>query len=225
VGGGGALLVAGAGLFAWLGQDGKSSVAALPAAPSAASTALPAVPAPAPPTAAPAFNPVAALEEVLEGASPERRVTVQVGNSRVKIGRDRLGFSIRSSHAGYAYVYMVGTEGNDFHVLFPNAYDKDNRIRAGEVLVLPRAKWKFAASGPPGTDHFVVMVSDRPRDFSAAGIESGDPFSAFPFARAAVLQRDYRGKAPLFAGVPTCMDAPCPALYGAAAFKIDEFAE
>lgn len=213
----GVALLGAAGLVVYhLGEDKGASLAA-PAA------ALPAAAPPPASVAAPAFDPVAALDAVVAGASPERKVAVQVENTRVKIGRDRFSFAIRASHAGYAYVYMVGTEGNDFHILFPNAIDKDNRVKAGELLRLPRAKWKFAAYGPPGTDHFVVMVSDMPRDFSIAGLANGDPFAAFPLPRAAELQRAWTGTTPLFAGVPDCLGGPCPSLYGAAAFKIDEF--
>jgi hypothetical protein len=226
---GGAVILASAGLFAYLRQDGGTPAAvpstAAPAAPAAAETrAAAAAPTARIPAPAPAFSPLAALDAVLAGASPGRQVTVQVANGRVRIGRDKLGFSIRSSHAGYMYVHMVGTQG-DFYQLFPNALDKANRIGAGEVLVLPRLSWPVKALGPPGTDHFVVMVSDAPRDFSAAGLAAGDPLASFPVARAAQLQREYSGRTPLFAGVPECKETPCPALYGAAAFSIDEVAE
>ena len=159
---------------------------------------------------------------MLEGADPERRVTVHVANKRVTIGRDKIGFSIRSSHAGYVYVHMVGTNRDDFQMLFPNAEDSDNSIRPGQTLELPRPAWPIKAFGPPGKDHFVVMVSDLPRMFDGAGLVEGDPFPTFPVARAAQLQRDYTGAAPLFAGQPACMTKPCSAAYGAAAFSIDE---
>jgi hypothetical protein len=226
--GAGVVLLAGAGLATYhLGEDKGASLATVTTAPSAPGTAAqaPATLPAALPAALPAFNPVAALDAVLAGASPERKVSVDVKNARVKIGRDRVDFSIRSSHAGHVYVYMVGTEGSDFHILFPNGLDKDNRIRAGERLTLPRAKWKFDAAGPAGTDHFVVMVSDMPREFNEAGLENGDPFAAFPLARAAQLQRAYSGATPLFAGVPDCLGGACSALYGAAAFTIDEYGQ
>lgn len=220
IAGAGVLLLGAAGLFVWRNGDVPRPAAA-PVAAGVASQAAAAPVKPAPSAPAP-FDPLAALDGVLAGASPDRKVTVQASNPRVRIGRDQLGFSIRSSHAGYVYVHMVGTEGNDFHQLFPNAADSKNRIAAGEVLILPRRGWRFVAGGPPGTDHLVVMVSDAPRDFSAAGLVAGDPFSVFPLERAAALQRAYTGWTPLFAGVPACAGQPCPAAYGAAALSIDE---
>lgn len=220
---GGALaaLVAGAGLVVWMKPDAPA-----PAPPSAGTTAPanPVAAAPAQPLPAPPFKPVAALQAIVAGASPDRQVTVQVDKPRMKIGRDRASFSVRATHPGYVYLYMVGTEG-DFHLLFPNAEDKSNRITPGTVLPLPRTNWKFTAAGPAGTDHFVVMVSDAPRDFGAAGLVPGELFGDFPVARAAELQRAYTGATPLFAGTPSCAGQPCPASYGAVAFTIEEYAE
>ncbi|TQK08252.1 serine/threonine-protein kinase [Herbaspirillum sp. SJZ107] len=191
-----------------------------------AASAKPAVPAPAAPTAPAAdapFDPVAALDAVLAGADPERQVTVRVKNHRVRIGED-IRFAITASHAGYVYVEMVSSNRTDFNMVFPNALDRDNRIRAGQTLDLPRRTWPIGAAGPAGTDHFVVIVSDTPRDFRGAGLVKGEPFGMFPVAQAAQLQRGYRGATALFAGVPSCEDAPCPGTYGAASFVIDEAA-
>lgn len=180
-------------------------------------SALPAQPLP--------FTPVGALDGILAGASPGRKVEVQAPSQHVLINRDNISFSIRSAHAGHVYVYMVGTRGNDFHLLFPNAIDRNNRISAGETLRLPRPTWPIKAVGPAGVNHFVVMVSDVPRDFGAAGVAEEEAFFVFPLERAAALQRAYTGSAPLFAGVPICQEQPCSAAYGAAAFKIEETEE
>ena len=94
----------------------------------------------------------------------------------------------------------------------------------GQTLELPGKDWPITAGGPVGTDHFVVIVSDAPRDFHGAGLVEGDPFGMFPVDRAAQLQRSYRGTTPLFAGEPVCRAAPCPSAYGAASFVIDEVA-
>ncbi|MET0858451.1 MAG: serine/threonine-protein kinase [Telluria sp.] len=174
------------------------------------------------PSAAP-FDPVFALDEVLGGASLDRQVTVQVAKSQVTIDKDKLSFAVRSSHAGYVYLQMVGTDRNHFHLLFPNAADKNNRIAKGQTLTLPRKEWSMVAGGPAGTNRFVVIVSDVPRDFGGAGLEAGELFSEFPIARAEELQRSHKGTAPLFAGVPDCTGiAGCSPTYGAAAFTIEE---
>jgi len=228
--GAGAAALAAAGLFVYLnGKPGAPTPAPDIAATAPMLESPPAVPAaapePAPAAAAAApFDPVAALDAVQAGADPQRAPTVEVGNSRVRIGKDRLSFKIRSAHAGYVYVHMVGTNRADFQMLFPNGIDRQNRIRAGETITLPRPSWPIEAYGPAGTDHFVVMVSETPRDFKAAGLADGDPISTFPVARAAQLQGAYTGATPLFAGQPACAGEPCSASYGAASFVIEEVA-
>lgn len=201
---------------------------ALASAPAAALAPVPAAPAAAPAQAAAAelpFDPIGAIRQVLDGANADRMLTVQVTQPRIQIGRDRLSFSVRASHAGYLYVQMVGTNRTDFWQLFPNALDKDNRIAAGQTITLPRARWKMGLDGPPGIDQFVAIVSDVPRDFSGAGLMSGEPFSTFPIERARAMQRRYTGTTPLFAGVPACAGAtPCSPTYGATLFSVEEFA-
>jgi hypothetical protein len=212
-----AVVLVAVGVFAYTTQR-LPLIAAVPTA--AAPTAV----APAA-TRKPVFDPLTSMNAILAGANPAYMVTAQALNSRVRIKRDKLDFSVRSSHAGFIYIFLLGTKGDDFQLLFPNANDKENHIAAGDVLNLPRPGWRIAAFGPPGIDHFLVMVSEAPRDFSGAGLTAGDPISSFPIARAAQLQAAYTGTTPLFAGVPVCTGAPCPASYGAAAFSIEEVTE
>jgi hypothetical protein len=136
-----------------------------------------------------------------------------------------LRFSVRASHAGYLYVQMVGTNRNEFTLIFPNAIDKDNHVEAGQTITLPRRKWKMGVVGPPGLDQFVAIVSDSPRQFRGAGLEDGELFSTFPIDRASKLQHSYTGPTPLFAGLPDCADPQaCSETYGASMFSIEEIA-
>ncbi|MCA1245706.1 serine/threonine-protein kinase [Massilia sp. MS-15] len=250
LGAGAALVLGAAGWWAYSGMQGKASgaqagkaaetvpprVAAAAAPPASALQQAPA-PAPAPaaaaapataraPAPAPAaLTPAAALDAVMAGASPERQVSVRVENPRLRINRDKIRFSVRSSHAGFVYVYMVGAQGNNFELLFPNAVDRKNRIGAGATLDLPRPRWALSATGPEGTDRLLVMVSDSPRDFSATGMATEGDVSTFPFARAAELLRRHTGAAPLYAGTPVCLETPCPGDYGAAAFTVEQVRE
>jgi len=206
-----------------------AATAATAAAAAAPATATAPAPAPAPATGAmPApdapFDPVAALDAVQAGADPQRQVTVRLDKPRLKINEDELHFSVSATHDGYVYVLMVGSMRTDFNLLFPTPKDRDNHLRAGQTLQVPRLGRVIGANGPVGTDHFVVIVSDAPRDFHAAGLVQEKSLGVFPVERAAQLQRDYRGAAPLFAGLPVCQGTPCPAAYGAASFIVDEVA-
>jgi hypothetical protein len=207
-----------------------ASASAPPAAPAAQAPPVAlAPPVVAPPVAAPVaaapFDPVAALRSVVAGASAERSVTVDAGPARLRIQRDFLNFSLTSAHAGYVYVHMLGTAPNNFVMLFPNEIDKNNRIKAGETIKLPR-KFKMKIEGPAGQDHVVVIVSDVARDFGATGAVKGETFLEFSAARATSALQSYSGATPLFAGAPVCPNpAECSTLYGASMFSVEEFAQ
>jgi serine/threonine protein kinase len=174
------------------------------------------------------FDPLKALDEIFEGRDRNYAVTVSAEKAQARIGKDPLRFSIRSAKTGYVYLLMVGTNRSDFFLLFPNAVDKSNRIKTGKQLDLPRREWKMIADGPPGTDHFIAIVSDRPRDFGAAGLTTIDPFAEFPLSQASPLYRAYTGPTPLFAGKAICapdLNSSCSESYGAAVFSIEEIEE
>jgi hypothetical protein len=200
-------------------------IAAVVAAASGYATLRGKAPPAATPVAAAPFVPAAALQHVVAGASTERSVDVKAAQPRVQIGRDRLNFSVRASHDGYLYVQMVGSERSHFWLLFPNAVDKDNFIKAGQTVTLPRRGWHMGVDGPPGTDHFVAIVSDVPRSFDGAGLVAGELFSEFPIARARQMHSSYTGATPLFAGTPDCAGKPgCSPAYGASMFSVEEVA-
>ena len=201
----------------------------LPAKPVVADAAIPPpslqpVVAPAPPVASQPFDPIQALDQVFQARNRDHAVTVSLEQAQVRIGKEPLRFSIRSSKPGYVYLMMVGTDRSQFWLLFPNSLDRDNRIRADQQLSLPRAKWRMIAAGPPGTNQFLALISDAPRDFKATGLKELAPFAEFPLANAAQLTPTESGQAPPFAGNVTCAAAApnCSNSYGAAVFSIAE---
>lgn len=182
---------------------------------------------PAPPEPRPAAKPLQPAElltKVFNARNPEHQVSVRLEKSQVQIGRDRLRFSITSSKSGYVYLMLVGTDSSQFWLLFPNSIDSNNRITAARPMDLPRNTWHMDASGPPGTNRFVAMVSEMPRDFSAAGLTPEGPFFAFPQQPAQATAAG-AGARPVIAGeavCPTGTQAHCPDSYGAAMFLIEE---
>lgn len=171
------------------------------------------------------FDPASMLDEIFDGRDRSQAVAISLEKTQVQIGKDQLRFRIRSAKSGYIYLLMAGSKHSDFFLLFPNAVDKNNYIEANQQLELPRSKWKMVASGPAGINHFVLMVSDQPRDFSQAGLQHNDPFSEFPVDQGAQLYQTYAGPIPLFAGKAICsslLNQECSESYGAAVFSIEE---
>jgi len=204
------------------------------------------VPAPAPapskPLAAPAdatqpiaatappvpFSVLAGLNDIVQGADPEVQVDARADKSTLSIGREPLRLRVRSSHDGYVYLYTGGTEKSHLYLLFPNRIDPNNRIKAGVELSLPRPSWNITASGPPGVNQIVVMVSRSPRDLSGTGIKlSGGEIPEFDLQDAARkwVHREGRSVSP-FIGAVECRGQAgkfdCAQGYGAQMVEVVE---
>ncbi|MDP2788161.1 MAG: DUF4384 domain-containing protein [Pseudomonadota bacterium] len=119
----------------------------------------------------------AVLKDIYANRDDRRRVRLTPDKPAYKAGRDRVRFSLESSHAGYVYLLMAGSDGKHFDLLFPNKKDDRNLIQANEIWNLPRAGWAFRAGGPAGRNRLLALVSDRPRDFSTLGMRPAGPFS------------------------------------------------
>lgn len=169
------------------------------------------------------FTPSGELDRIVSQATPGFTVQAAAAKSTVLIGKDKFEFAVKSARAGYAYVYMVSSDGS-FILLFPNMLDQHNKINANTEVKLPRASWALDAAGPAGTDHFAVVVSASPLDFSETGIkQEGSMFGTFLPALSSALAASGKPDRSPFLGQVKCPDGgACPKDYGAATFKIQE---
>ena len=166
------------------------------------------------------MTPHQALHEVFDGRNPAHSVTATLVKDAVRIGRDNLGFSITSSRPGYVYVMVARSNGSDVELLLPNAVETNNYIEPGRPLKLPGPQWPLKAQGPSGTNEFLAIVSDGPRDFSALGPVSENVFKRFRLGGRR-LDHGPSGSPPLFAGTVACVSATrCSESYGAVVFSI-----
>lgn len=231
-----ALLAFATGLGWWMSRSEGPLVTAVAENKAATETRLPATPSPASgeqslqvPARQTAERqplsprtPAESLAALGKGAASGFEVTATPRQQSVRVGKDQLDFEIRSSRAGYVYVYMLSSNG-ELSLLFPNLLDRYNKIEAGQTLVLPRAAWPLEAGGPPGTDRFAVLVSKYERDFSESGLRSVDIFAEFPLPVLTALEA-VRGSGPSpLLGKPVCApNAPCEDIYGVGTFEIIE---
>lgn len=128
-----------------------------------------------PPPASP--SPVNTLKDIYAQRDDRRVVTLNMREQKVRIGRDKVEFTVTSSHPGYLYLLMIGSDGRTFDMLFPNRLDRSNQLEVGQVLRLPRPSWQVVAGGPPGTTQMLAIVADAPRDFSKLALKPAGPFS------------------------------------------------
>ncbi|MBX3636067.1 MAG: DUF4384 domain-containing protein [Rubrivivax sp.] len=150
-------------------------LALAPESPTALLLAPPAAPAA---TAAPAspVRPAAILAELHGQRDGQRGVAAAARQSRLRIGSDTLQLDVTPARDGYLYVALAGSDGRSLYLLYPNALDTDNRVRAGRRVTLPGPRWELVAGGPPGTETLLVMVSDAPRDLATLAQEPSGPF-------------------------------------------------
>ena len=170
-----------------------------------------------------------ALRQMFEQRDAKRRVQVSLNKDTLQIGKDALELTLQSDRAGYVYLALAGSDNQSVYLLLPNELDTNNKIEAGQKLVLPRANWRVAAGGPAGTDHLLVIVSDAPRDLSALAANKAGPF--------VTSLNDADGRAQLGAlmstsrlgGTAVCQsaqkrqkNAACSDAYGAALISVEE---
>lgn len=125
---------------------------------------------------------LATLKDIEQQRNPRRVVDVKLSKPVMKIGKDSLDLSIKSSHDGYIYMILLGSDAKSFYVLYPNGLDKNNAIKAGQTVRIPKPDWEVKAAGPVGTNNLMVMVSDTPRKLNT--LVMAEPTAAEPFTYA-----------------------------------------
>lgn len=180
------------------------------------------VDAPAPAAVPAAMSPHQLLQRLYDARAPAIEVRARPSATTLAIDRDELRFELSSNRAGYAYVLLAGTDDQHLWLLFPNANDADNRIAAGQSLLLPRASWRVLAGGPPGTNRVLAIVSPHPRDFSGAGLKREAAMAEFALATVAAAVGASGVQA--LAGRAVCEPAAdgCDESFGAALFEVKE---
>ena len=129
----------------------------------------------------PAVASLATLALVESQANGKRKVQVQLNSSVLKIGKSNLEMTITSSHNGYVYLVLLGSDAKSFYILFPNGLDSNNTIKAGKAMKLPR-DWGITAAGPPGVDQILVIVSDAPRKLDSLVLQAPTANEPFTYA-------------------------------------------
>jgi len=122
---------------------------------------------------------LATLKDIEAQRNPMRKVDIKLAKKTLKINQDYLDLQIKSSHDGYLYLVLLGSDKKSFYMLYPNKLDGNNRIQAGKTINLPNQTWQINAAGPAGVDHILVLVADSERDLKtleALGADKNSPF-------------------------------------------------
>ena len=122
---------------------------------------------------------LATLKDIEAQRNPMRKLDIKLAKKTLKINQDYLDMQIKSSHDGYLYLVLLGSDKKSFYMLYPNKLDGNNRIQAGKTINLPNQSWQIKAAGPAGVDHILVLVADSERDLKtleALGEDKNSPF-------------------------------------------------
>jgi hypothetical protein len=187
--------------------------------------------------AAPAkIDVLATMNDIYSQRDDRWQVQATLGKPTLKIGTN-LGFTIRSQHDGFVYIFYQGTQPDSFYLLFPNQLDGNNAIQANQELQVPRQDWAVTALGPRGTDHLMVMVTATPRDFStlalpAEYVSQAGPFQKIKPSEQAVARISQIATLSAAAGKAACQKAganrdlgvaeQCSNVYGASLVSVEE---
>jgi hypothetical protein len=134
-------------------------------------------------------------EILLRDLTPEQRPMAELetprGDLDVRIwtGRrdatyrpgDHVTLFVEASKDAYITILDVGTSGRT-HVIFPNKMQRDNRVRAGEVVAIPDedARWRLRVGGPPGRELVKVFASEQPFSlYKDDDVEESGPFRTY----------------------------------------------
>jgi hypothetical protein len=103
------------------------------------------------------------------------------GRSTFRIG-ELIRFDARVPRDGYLTIIDIGTNGNVV-VLYPNELEPDNRVRAGQRIILPTAAMDmdFEAQEPAGRGIVRAFLTERPLEL---GFSVGEPEDAAAVVRA-----------------------------------------
>ncbi len=214
IGGIGMAVLVLAGAAFWAGQRQQPA----PAAP-VQGAAVPAA-APAATTRPAPFSVQGEFDRLMQARATDIEVRATSNAARLRIGKDRLGFKVTSSRDGHVYVLVGGPDGS-LLLLYPNNMAVDSRIRAGQTVSLPQPTWPLDTAEPAGPEHFAVIVSEHPRDFSHLSQERVAWFLNLPTGAAgSALAGGHAGPGSVMAGKAQCSAAGCDR-YGAALFSVD----
>lgn len=118
--------------------------------------------APAPTEAPPTYDQLLARLVMLHQQDPPFKLKVWTDKSSYAVG-EKVMFSVEAERDCYLTLIDIGTSGN-LTVLFPNAYDRNNRIQAGRRYEIPGASYGFDihVGGPPGIERVKAIATTQP---------------------------------------------------------------
>src|SRR5271157_14087 len=96
--------------------------------------------------------------------NPDFKIRLKPVGKTGKTGKyyvgDQVAFEVSSTKDAYLTIIDVGTTGKA-HVIFPNRWNKSNKIRKGKLYRIPGpdAEWSFKLTGPAGVNYVKAIAT------------------------------------------------------------------
>ncbi|WP_084456767.1 DUF4384 domain-containing protein [Desulfogranum mediterraneum] len=103
---------------------------------------------------------------------------------------DTVTLSIKPNKDAYLTILDVGTSGK-VHIIFPNQFQQDNRVRAGQIVQVPGKKqnFDFRVGGPVGSELIKVIATTSATPLIKPGLTSpAGPYKAVHQSAAALAK-------------------------------------
>ena len=176
----------------------------------------------APPVAAAGFDPRLMFQRVVAASASGWSLQLNAPQTRWRIDRDKLSFTLQSAQDGHVYVFNHGSDGS-LQQLYPNTLTPAPMAVKGQPLTLPQGALQFDVTGPPGSGELLVLVSRWPRDTTAFAPKVEGGFASFPTGSVALaLEGANAGALPLLVGRAQCpAGVACVDTFAAATLPIE----
>jgi len=135
----------------------------------------------------PSRNPLRALEDIIGGWQPrgDAHIELEMDNDVYTVG-DLIKVTVTPGVDGYLCLYFfsppkkAGETGTSM-MIFPNRFQKDNRVKAGQTITLPPAgkDFEFRAIEPAGTEVLYAVVSSVPLTDAEQAVNLQRPYQVF----------------------------------------------
>ena len=135
----------------------------------------------------------------MENPAPDFGIKVWLANGRTSFGiGDAVTFHATAESDGYLTLVDLGTDGT-VTVLFPNPYDRDNRVRAGQEITFPTEAMEseIRALPPAGRGMVRAILTQTPLDLPV-----GDDFTSGDILLADLIANAVKESAGALANAP-----------------------
>jgi hypothetical protein len=119
----------------------------------------------------------------IQHQNPDFKIHVKpISKSGKFVVGEEVSFEFKANKDAYVTLIEMGTSGK-MHVLFPNKFNKNNKVRKGKTYRIPtkNSEYSFRVKGPEGVNYVKIIGTLKPTEIlpKEAFTDADGPFSEF----------------------------------------------